>query len=339
MGETVAGIVDGGCDLRFTADASEPLAALGAPGHNATNMAAIFDRLLAEAKLEGEKLTPALRHDLVDVARQTLDNLLWDTSRILEAGECVLGRRLWFSFATPQLTTHMRTPAFHRRDYNSTEAMSAAWKQLATDLDTVLGCDQNFMVGPWIAAARATAEGGAEEDNLEYNARNQITLWGPKRASLADYARKQWNGLLLTYHLQGKFRIRREMTLIARGMKLTRLCSRAPVAALLPAHVGQVGGGSQSTRRVPQCRRRTRPHSTRQRFALQSTSTRLRGRPSSAPSFRLRPLARHCRRSLRPRKSTRAPRQARGTMPSRTRALATSGTSSRSHRGASGWEA
>ena len=31
----------------------------------------------------------------------------------------------------------------------------------------------------------------------------------------------------------------REITLFARGMKLTRLCSRTPVAALLPAHVRQ----------------------------------------------------------------------------------------------------
>ena len=150
-GVAVAGVVDGGCDLRFSADASNPLPVMSAPGHNATNMAAIFDRLLAEAVLEGDRLTPALRHDLVDIARQTLDNLLWDASRVLEA-------------------------AFHRRDSNSTKAMGAAWKQLATDLDTVLGCDQNFMVGPWIAAARATAQGEPAEDNLEYNARNQITL-------------------------------------------------------------------------------------------------------------------------------------------------------------------
>ena len=35
-------------------------------------------------------------------------------------------------------------------------------------------------------------------------------------------------------------KVREEITLIARGMKLTRLCSHAPVAALLPARVGQV---------------------------------------------------------------------------------------------------
>ena len=36
------------------------------------------------------------------------------------------------------------------------------------------------------------------------------------------------------------FWAKRDITLIARGMKLTRLCSHAPVAALLPARVGQV---------------------------------------------------------------------------------------------------
>ena len=37
----------------------------------------------------------------------------------------------------------------------------------------------------------------------------------------------------------GEFRAKRGITLIARGMTLTRLCSHAPVAALLPARVGQ----------------------------------------------------------------------------------------------------
>ena len=36
-----------------------------------------------------------------------------------------------------------------------------------------------------------------------------------------------------------EFRAKRGITLIARGMTLTRLCSHAPVAALLPARVGQ----------------------------------------------------------------------------------------------------
>jgi len=35
---------------------------------------------------------------------------------------------------------------------------------------------------------------------LEFNARNLVTLWGP-RGEIADYASKQWNGLLADYYL------------------------------------------------------------------------------------------------------------------------------------------
>ena len=42
---------------------------------------------------------------------------------------------------------------------------------------------------------------------------------------------------VIEMRLEGKFRAKREITLIARGMKLTRLCSHASVAALLPALV------------------------------------------------------------------------------------------------------
>ena len=45
--------------------------------------------------------------------------------------------------------------------------------------------------------------------------------------------------LEVSFFYLGKFRAKREITLIARGIKLTIICSHAPVAALLPALVGQ----------------------------------------------------------------------------------------------------
>ncbi len=39
-----------------------------------------------------------------------------------------------------------------------------------------------------------------EKNMLEFNARNLVTLWGP-RGEIADYASKQWNGLLADYYL------------------------------------------------------------------------------------------------------------------------------------------
>ena len=38
-----------------------------------------------------------------------------------------------------------------------------------------------------------------ERANLEYNARNQLTLWGPT-GQIDDYAKKEWGGLVRSYY-------------------------------------------------------------------------------------------------------------------------------------------
>jgi alpha-N-acetylglucosaminidase len=48
--------------------------------------------------------------------------------------------------------------------------------------------------------ARAWGQTEEEKTLLEFNARNQVTLWGP-RGEIADYASKQWSGLLSSYYL------------------------------------------------------------------------------------------------------------------------------------------
>lgn len=52
---------------------------------------------------------------------------------------------------------------------------------LVSDFDRLLGtCDQ-FLLGRWLADARTWATPGDESEDalLQYNARNQVTLWGP----------------------------------------------------------------------------------------------------------------------------------------------------------------
>jgi|EP01044_Picomonas_judraskeda_P019536 hypothetical protein len=58
------------------------------------------------------------------------------------------------------------------------------------DYDALLSTDTNFMLGRWQAWARSWADPGADavKDNLEYNARNQLTLWGPT-GQINDYVR------------------------------------------------------------------------------------------------------------------------------------------------------
>ena len=160
---------------------SKPLPPRSPLRRNATTDALVFGMLAAAAKPLSSKILQ-LNYDLVDSGRQFLDNLLWDLARLLSA-------------------------AFHRRDVNATVKLSLAWKQAASDLNTILGTDTRFMLGPWIEVARNAAASPDEQDLMEYNARNQITFWGPKRNGLSDYARKQWHGLVESYHVQGRWGI------------------------------------------------------------------------------------------------------------------------------------
>lgn len=73
--------------------------------------------------------------------------------------------------------------------------------QLLTDIDSVLLTNENFRLSTWIESARAWAGDDKEQASFfEYNARNQITLWGPN-GEISDYAAKQWGGLVSSYHV------------------------------------------------------------------------------------------------------------------------------------------
>ncbi|CAB4061119.1 NAGLU [Lepeophtheirus salmonis] len=54
--------------------------------------------------------------------------------------------------------------------------------------------DERFMFGKWIKDARRTGTSMNESNLFEFNARNQVTIWGP-RGEISDYAAKQWGEL------------------------------------------------------------------------------------------------------------------------------------------------
>ncbi|PQK12588.1 hypothetical protein BB8028_0003g12050 [Beauveria bassiana] len=64
-------------------------------------------------------------------------------------------------------------------------------------MDQVLETNVHFRLSTWIQAARKS--GGEAADFFEYNARNQVTLWGPN-GEIEDYASKQWAGLIGDYY-------------------------------------------------------------------------------------------------------------------------------------------
>lgn len=78
--------------------------------------------------------------------------------------------------------------------------------QLVKDLDRLLYTNENFLLSTWIVDARRWAGSGQETNAsyfayLEYNARNQLTLWGPN-GEINDYASKQWAGLVGGYYVK-----------------------------------------------------------------------------------------------------------------------------------------
>ncbi|MDE2248316.1 MAG: alpha-N-acetylglucosaminidase C-terminal domain-containing protein [Xanthomonadaceae bacterium] len=119
--------------------------------------------------------TSAYRHDLVDVARQTLDN----RARVL----------------LPQIRA-----AYEARDARRLHALDTEWLDDMALLDRLLASDPHFLLGNWLAPARAAAGDAAEAAQFEYDQRALITTWGGRQASdeggLHDYANRELSGLV-----------------------------------------------------------------------------------------------------------------------------------------------
>ena len=121
-------------------------------------------------------------YDVIDLSRQVLADLFVDVHSMFE-------------------------PAFQLWQFsniNSTDAVEPLGQMLLEmieDMDGLLGTNINYLFGQWQTAARNSpnTKTDAERANREYNARNQVTLWGPT-GQIDDYAAKQWSGLMSRYY-------------------------------------------------------------------------------------------------------------------------------------------
>ncbi|XP_069126056.1 alpha-N-acetylglucosaminidase-like [Argopecten irradians] len=89
--------------------------------------------------------------------------------------------------------------AYKGKDLATVTTVGAKLLGLLKDMDTALASDPHFLMGRWIAAAQAKSTNLNERILYEYNARNQVTLWGPG-GEILDYACKQWAGLIEGYY-------------------------------------------------------------------------------------------------------------------------------------------
>ena len=88
-------------------------------------------------------------------------------------------------------------------EQGDTDTMKARKDEMLSTFDTLeglLGSQPYFLVGKWIADARAWGATPGEADYFETNARNLLTSWGDRGNLLTDYADRSWNGLVGTYY-------------------------------------------------------------------------------------------------------------------------------------------
>lgn len=122
---------------------------------------------------------PNYRYDLVDVTRQAVANR---------------GRQLIDRIAD----------AAEAGDSASYRHLSSQFLDLILLQDSLLATSPDFRLGRWIDMARACGSTPQEKDQMEWNARTQITVWGTREAAdsgrLHDYAHREWQGLLRDFY-------------------------------------------------------------------------------------------------------------------------------------------
>ena len=135
-----------------------------------------------------EKLDPTvepLKYDLVDFGRQVLVNLFADVY--------TLHRATFNQLRNNRLQTSLGSDL---------DVLSTLMLDIIDDVDTLLASNTNFLFGHWLSDALKSAADNTSQDFLDliqFNARNQITRWGPN-GNIEDYAAKEWAGLIRTYY-------------------------------------------------------------------------------------------------------------------------------------------
>jgi alpha-N-acetylglucosaminidase len=114
---------------------------------------------------------PSYRYDLADVGRQVLSNLAGPLSAKVAA-------------------------AYDAKNQAAFRAATQNFLQLIDDTDALVSTQESTLLGKWIKDAKSHATNDAERKLYEWNARTQITLWGPPNGILRDYAVKEWGGML-----------------------------------------------------------------------------------------------------------------------------------------------
>lgn len=125
----------------------------------------------------GNKAT--FRYDLIDITRQVLANRAYGIY-------------------------HETIDAYQAKNTQEFEKKSTEFLNLLMMQDRLLNTSPEWMLGTWLEAAKACGHTESEKALYEWNARTQITVWGPRipadKIGLHEYANKEWAGLLKDFY-------------------------------------------------------------------------------------------------------------------------------------------
>ena len=154
-----------------------PAAASGVPfgtPYDATQLAVAWQKLLESADVLGNVDT--YQFDLVHVGHQVMSN----------RAPVYLGRVF---------------DAYYAKDREALAKATGEYAQFVSDLDELLATRREFLLGKWLADAKHWATNDDQRRLYEWNARNLITLWGPRDSVLHDYSQRQWSGMFAGFYL------------------------------------------------------------------------------------------------------------------------------------------
>ncbi|WP_236795067.1 alpha-N-acetylglucosaminidase [Amycolatopsis sp. GM8] len=137
---------------------------------------ALIPALRALLDAAGRLDSPGMSYDLVDLARQVADDVA-------------------------RTAVHKVAAAARARDLGAYDAAAQRLLDLIDAQDAVLGTNEHFLLGKWVADARAWGTGEDERAYLATEAKRILTSWGYADSTvLAEYATRSWAGLVGDYY-------------------------------------------------------------------------------------------------------------------------------------------
>lgn len=141
--------------------------------YNLSSVDEILEHFLASSLNSSNQINELYKYDLVDITRQMIQNKVEQLYR-----EIVV--------------------SFEQKSLNEFKKHAKQFELLSNDLERILRTNDKFLLGNWLESAKNLATNDHEMKMYEFNAKNQITIWGPT-GQVYDYAMKQWSGMISDY--------------------------------------------------------------------------------------------------------------------------------------------